>query len=797
MSTNKSASMTYKYQSKTKYTRASAPIAFKSTSTTQIKPGRFSSYKPSTSKMVEDLSNYYLYNYIFQDRPDETNTVFFDSNLRKYRTRSSKKTQGGSALSKTYNNPANLKALKKDSNYSVNKNTYSLKGLKGIGLNENKNINIPKETKKENAQTKFTAKGNSINDNKRKQDSDERAEIIRQLKKEKDELLGTSSSNYSSSKKNLEKPQDEKSISNQNRKSNLNINTGKTLNKLGDVNINIKNLKGSSKNGQSEQTKSQRSPMKKNDKKIESSKLNKTSQQPEKQNSNQKRLSKADITQKSGSSNLGQNTQNIKDSKPQQTTQPFQAKQNLSQRNPVKNAQLEGSKQINTSQLQAKQTIQQAQSQKEKTITQKSPLKQSPIKEDSISPQKKIENNNQNISEDNKKSSGFMNKDIPQSLSNNQYQKEANTYQNNMKINNEDEQLRESNVSVVKRQEEKTLLLEPGQTIEPKSIIETFENPVEEIIQNPNGTTTSLIKQTKIIITTENVPIEENKIKSLEGPMVKQYITYEYKTATSIKENGGQGFDGQNQLRSSNLMNQSSSPMKYGQQEDNHYGGNLKDQRNINPNSPFGNENLGENAVFQVDENVKSNFTPDVLPKGFKSEEEIENFLNKINQNGENATPEEKEKRLKCIEDIFKNISKGGENPEKNLQKLSELLANINGKDRQEILAKLGKDFPENEELFKKLANKVHNNLNKKSKFSANGHNRWSSEENIYVKGVNPLNFEGLFLDISKYNNEHREKNPFEGPSPYCKFYKERKIKIKQKIHDMASGEIENDDNEK
>ena len=797
MSTIKSESKTYKYQSKTNYTRASAPIAYKAASTTQIKPGRFSSYKPSvSSRMTEDLSAYYFYNYIFQDRPDETNTVFFDSNLRKYRTRSSAKTKQGPSLPKSYNSQTNFNALKKDSKYSHNKNTYSLKESKGIGLNENKNINILKERKNENAQIKIAAKGNHINDNKRRKDSEERAEIIRQLKKEKDELLGTSSNNYSSSKKKGEKPQEDKSINNKNKKSNLNINTDKTPKKSGNANINIKNLKGSSINkSQDEQTKNQKSPMTKNDKKLEVSKLSKASQQQEKQNANQKSLTKTNITQKLGTSS----------SKSKQTIQPQQAKQNLNQKSPVQNAQLEGSKQLNTSQQQGKQKIDQKIPTKE-TITQKSPLKQSPNKEDSISTPKKIENNNsQNISEDNKKPSGFMKKDIPQSLKSNKYQNETDTYQNNMKIN-ESEQLRESNVSVVKRQDEKTLLLVPGQTIEPKSIIETFENPVEEIIQNPDGTTTSLIKQTKIITTTENIPIEESKIKPLEGapglPMVKQYVTYEYKTVTTVKENEGQGIDGPNQLNSFNSMNQSSSPMKYGQkginqQEDNYNSGNLNDQRNINSNSQFGNENLGENADFLGNENVKSNFTPDVLPKEFKSEEEVENFLDKINQKGENATPEEKEKRLNCIEDIFKNISKGGGNTEENLKKLSELLGNMNEKDRQEILAKLGKDFPKSEELFKKLTNLVQNNLNKNNKFSASGRKTKDGSEYIEVKGVTPLKFEGLFLEISKYNNEHREKNPFEGPSPYTKFYKDRKIKIKQKIINMASGEIENDDNEK
>ena len=75
------------------------------------------------------------------------------------------------------------------------------------------------------------------------------------------------------------------------------------------------------------------------------------------------------------------------------------------------------------------------------------------------------------------------------------------------------EESKESNVSVVKKHGEKTIFLIPGQTIEPKNMIETFENPVEEVLQNPDGTRTSLIKQTKIVTITENVPVEDNKMK--------------------------------------------------------------------------------------------------------------------------------------------------------------------------------------------------------------------------------------------------------------------------------------------
>ena len=98
----------------------------------------------------------------------------------------------------------------------------------------------------------------------------------------------------------------------------------------------------------------------------------------------------------------------------------------------------------------------------------------------------------------------------------------------------------ENNISVVKKFKERTIAFVPGQTIEPQTKDEAFDNPVEIIIENPDGTKTSLIKQTKITTITENIPIEENKVQTLEGapnlPLVKQLINYEYKTVTNLKE---------------------------------------------------------------------------------------------------------------------------------------------------------------------------------------------------------------------------------------------------------------------
>ena len=65
--------------------------------------------------------------------------------------------------------------------------------------------------------------------------------------------------------------------------------------------------------------------------------------------------------------------------------------------------------------------------------------------------------------------------------------------------------------------------------------------------------------------------------------------------------------------------------------------------------------------------------------------------------------------------------------------------------------------------------------------------------ESTVVKDIRRLKFDGLFLDISKYANNRRQKNPFDGPSTFTKFYKDRKAKIKKKIINMTE-EMKNED---
>ena len=59
------------------------------------------------------------------------------------------------------------------------------------------------------------------------------------------------------------------------------------------------------------------------------------------------------------------------------------------------------------------------------------------------------------------------------------------------------------------------------------------------------------------------------------------------------------------------------------------------------------------------------------------------------------------------------------------------------------------------------------------------------------VKNINFIKFEEIFLDETKYARESKEKNLFEGPSSFTDFYKERRIKIREKNIQIASGDLD------
>ena len=531
-----------------------------------------------TELYPEEASHYYIYTYTFQDNSDDTNTVFYDSNLRKYRTRSSIRNQVGGSLSNTFNSSFNYNMRHKNyavnrnehnrntyeankniypynrKNYEYNTNTYAYNRNKGKNLNQNRPIKTLNEKRRDYPENKYNRKELNKNVDKNLREEEKRDKMLRKPKKEKDEMIAKN--NYSSkkfeqkinkNKLNNMKFQDEK---------HYNKNTYTSINLSGEKKNQNLNQLNESKNSQAQNRQYNKPNIMKNNDNANEIEGNQNIQYSNPMENNQLYIGKLiqisqipdeqDIQRKNSKINSLGNSQNLQDGK----LTSSQNQQSSKKKSPIKSA-------------------------KQNEILNSNQLSQSSYKKNINNNQRSpIQNNNQ-IMEDNKINKN-LNFDSQQNhprepLQDNQNQenkliekKELDNQNmdssNNMMINNNNkEDFRQSNVSVLKRNEEKTIIIIPGQTLEPKSVSETLINPVEEIIQNPNGTTTSFIKQTKITTTTENVPIEDNKIKSIEGapelPMIKQYITYEYKTVTTLNDNKEQEQDLRNSHKIYTLKN--------------------------------------------------------------------------------------------------------------------------------------------------------------------------------------------------------------------------------------------------
>ena len=694
-----------KYQRNATLSRSSEPIKkFKTkieTSKNELHRSIITKLKPRDSYLLTENQSYYRYNYSLQDEADNTNVVFFDANSRKFRTRSSNKIKNTKPLI----NSRNIK-----SNVNIGKNgKYNSNQGKTFSNARNANNNLNNNGKRGMSTNNISNKKKSIKiTEKNIKNPENRAQIIKQLKKEKDELFGKNDSNRKSQLSN-----------------NLNNNDRNNNRSISNQNNNNRNIQQNMSNA-----------------------------------NNNKR---PEINTKSN-----------------YMTKSFDKNQN--------------------SQIKDKQDYQL----------------------------------NNKLNSINKKS----------------YQKEEiNLNKSNpiKKNNSLEEQNKNQNVETSEKKEERTLILVPGQTIEKRSVVENFENPIEELIENPDGTICSIIKQTKVTTITENIPIEGNKIKTLEGapelPMYKQQMTHIYKTVTSVSQKPGLNNKNINDKNANNANNKTDINNKNndnihintkdnvnipGRTNNNNKDNNLDNKnnlKNMNTNSDKNNamneninkvnikKNLNKNEKFDNSSPKKENQSTNkknkfqnnnINQKSLKNGKEIENLYGKDNINRDsNISPLAKEKDVK---NILNNISTG-KNPEENIEKLSKLLANMSEKERKAFLEKLGKET-KNKNLIQKLKKSIENQVSKNSiknqneeynnyakgissskKFDSGMKSLYS--EVVDVKEINPLKFDGLFLEINENNNERKEQNPFEGPSPYIEFYKERSIKIKEKINRLSMSQVE------
>ena len=141
--------------------------------------GRFSTIrviKQTESSLMKENQESYKFRYSLKDNADDSNTNFFDANWRKFRTRTVENKNYPKTLKDTFNKVSITKIdanNKKDSNLRNN-----------ISTTRNKNINEKIGLKTEN----ISNKKNIIELNEKNVKNPEtRKEIIKQLKKEKDE----------------------------------------------------------------------------------------------------------------------------------------------------------------------------------------------------------------------------------------------------------------------------------------------------------------------------------------------------------------------------------------------------------------------------------------------------------------------------------------------------------------------------------------------------------------------------------------------------------------------------------
>ena len=1018
MSTNSFPFPNYKYKSNTLRNHSYNPKIVNSYDTSTMKVGHYTKKKPTLISIngmpsYTQTSNYFILTpdkYIYQDECPDSNVIFFNSNLQKYRidslgrkqiidstsSKSTEKYYSSSTFNKYYNKNRQNKTL----NYSLNLNQPNNEYKRNLNILSNKNgVNIKQNMISHGRMNQSEILSKSQNKSSYSYGKNDRKEDIYSSHNRQNKSF------YSYGSNNLNK--EKKTSIYQNQKISLYNKPYQNKYQCQFQNENKKDNNDSRRLIYSTFNKNDRNIIKDISNKVEV-------------NKNENRFSKAKDNlvdhNRGGKSYQSQENKdnedinyNLRDAKTTLLNAKEnanlrgvnKAKENINLNNENKDEYLYSidinNKENKLSNSKEKQQL------KENRFSRKQ--YQNQINQSNLNNFQNNQNNIQQLNESKLKNSNYKD-NINQNI-------------------NQDNQ----NVKIFNKTEEKTIVVLPGQTIEPKTINETFEKPIVETIENEDGTTSSIIKQTKITIISENVPIGNEKIKSIEGapdlPIVKQYITYEYKTVSSPKEGkimANQILKSQNKVfeedklysekyQDQNVENKNlNEDLRYNNNQMENEGihrnyfaydeENLKEeinQHNLHENESEENkpENLKNEKIGQIKGNQgdirgneglnmrKGNFAnnkdiqkneekkgtkiseksgknieemknlekTDKNKKGMKISEKsgknrkgikslekssknkdimkisekpgkkrelikslekssknkdimkiskelgknvenkdldknsLDNKRNKLDKaiaavdntvkesikklsefpqtkeekliidiikKGENATPEEKQKRFKFLLELYRKCSQKGnkEDKEKNIEKLGLFLSSLGELEKKDILPKLKNFCPDNEELYNKLIGIVSkkyslkpkgkkedrhetNSLNKnilnmdlekkniKKKGEIKGYNDFSQSlhldfkfrdnpekavfsheninppllkgdfsETIEIKNVNPLKFDGLFLEISKYESVQREKNPFEGPSPFDKFYKIRKTKIRKKIITMANEEI-------
>ena len=622
MSTNSFPFPNYKYKSNTLRNHSYNPKIVNSYDTSTMKVGHYTKKKPTLISIngmpsYAQTSNYFILTpdkYIYQDECPDSNVIFFNSNLQKYRidslgrkqiidstsSKSTEKYYSSSTFNKYYNKNRQNKTL----NYSLNLNQPNNEYKRNLNILSNKNgVNIKQNMISHGRMNQSEILSKSQNKSSYSYGKNDRKEDIYSSHNRQNKSF------YSYGSNNLNK--EKKTSIYQNQKISLYNKPYQNKYQCQFQNENKKDNNDSRRLIYSTFNKNDRNIIKDISNKVEV-------------NKNENRFSKAKDNlvdhNRGGKSYQSQENKdnedinyNLRDAKTTLLNAKEnanlrgvnKAKENINLNNENKDEYLYSidinNKENKLSNSKEKQQL------KENRFSRKQ--YQNQINQSNLNNFQNNQNNIQQLNESKLKNSNYKD-NINQNI-------------------NQDNQ----NVKIFNKTEEKTIVVLPGQTIEPKTINETFEKPIVETIENEDGTTSSIIKQTKITIISENVPIGNEKIKSIEGapdlPIVKQYITYEYKTVSSPKE----GKIMANQiLKSQNKVFEEDKLYSEKYQDQNVENKNLNEDLRYN-NNQMENEGIHRNYFAYDEENLKEEINQHNLHENESEENKPENLKNeKIGQ---------------------------------------------------------------------------------------------------------------------------------------------------------------------
>ena len=311
---------------------------------------------------------------------------------------------------------------------------------------------------------------------------------------------------------------------------------------------------------------------------------------------------------------------------------------------------------------------------------------------------------------------------------------------------------------------EKTLVLNPDTKIKPIQISEIKKKPITEIVNNPDGSKSTIIKNIIIKTITENKIVDVPEVDIVKNAskvvLVKQFTTKEYQTIISYINDNEDQINQTYDINSNKIIFDEINKINKNKNENDDT--NTLNVNNTNPNTNTNSE--FQKKVFFEDNNIEKINETDILKLSKLTNEQINKSKNKHVLNIKKNLPKTKNIKKKLKNNILISLPKKQNNikniftPSKNISKshnslrVNKSIAGNTGEKLDSVFSnvkiknKINFDMPEDIIDIKGLQKE--DSLVNVNKILTNGNNNDFS--NVMQKSKSPT---------SKLQNENKTKN--------------------------------------